>query len=249
MELAPGIRRVGTGLVNVYLIEEAGEVTIVDAGMAGMWSDVQRELTEMGRTVADIRAVVLTHAHVDHVGFAERVRHEARIPVHVHEADAALARGEVKPEHQQMGRLAPLAFLRFLWYGLRKGGLRAVPIKVVAPFGDGATLNVPGAPRVILVPGHTPGSAALYVPSRNTLFAGDALATLNAVNGTTGPQIAPFGSDPKQALASLNRLTDIDASLLLPGHGAAWTGGVPAALEAVRRSATTIHWKETPPAP
>ena len=62
------------------------------------------------------------------------------------------------------------------------------------------------------------------------------------VNGQTGPQIAPFGSDPAGALASLRRLEGIDASTALPGHGLPWTGGVAAAIEAVRRSAEGT-WK------
>jgi glyoxylase-like metal-dependent hydrolase (beta-lactamase superfamily II) len=112
----------------------------------------------------------------------------------------------------------------------------------VATFGDGATLDVPGSPRVILVPGHTPGSAALHVSARGTLFAGDTLATLNVVNGHTGPQIAPFGSDQALALASLSRLEGIDAQLVLPGHGLPWTGGVPAAIAAVREAESHTRW-------
>jgi glyoxylase-like metal-dependent hydrolase (beta-lactamase superfamily II) len=237
MEIAPGIRRVGNGLVNVYLIEEAGEVTIVDAGISGLWHDVQRELTDMGRQPEDVRAVVLTHAHSDHIGFAERVRRENHIPIHVHEADAALARGETKPQNQQNGKISPMPLLRFLFYGLRRGALRTEPIKVVATYGDGATLDLPGAPKVILLPGHTPGSAALHVPGHRALFIGDAIATLNVVSGAQGPQIAPFGSDPAEALASLGKLDGVEAGFVLPGHGPAWTGGVAEAVAAVRATA------------
>ena len=73
MEIAPGIRRIGNGLINVYLVEEAGSVTIIDAGAPGYWSDLPAELREMGRSLDDVRAVVLTHGHTDHIGFAERI--------------------------------------------------------------------------------------------------------------------------------------------------------------------------------
>jgi glyoxylase-like metal-dependent hydrolase (beta-lactamase superfamily II) len=242
VEIAPGIRRIGSGMVNVYLLEESASITIVDAGVPGYWNDLPAELTEMGRTLDDVRAVLLTHAHSDHVGFAERIRRERRVPIHVHEADAALARGEVKPQGQKSGRIGIGPVLRFLLYGARRGALRTTPIKEVATFGDGATLDVPGSPRVILVPGHTPGSAALHVLARGTLFAGDTLATLNVVNGQTGPQIAPFGSDQALALASLSRLEGIDAQLVLPGHGLPWTGGVPAAIAAVREAESHTRW-------
>lgn len=92
MEIARGIRRIGPGLVNSYLLEEAGEVTIVDAGLPGYWKNLPAELTAMGRSLADVRALVLTHAHSDHIGFAERIRSERGVPVSVHKADALLAR-------------------------------------------------------------------------------------------------------------------------------------------------------------
>jgi glyoxylase-like metal-dependent hydrolase (beta-lactamase superfamily II) len=93
---------------------------------------------------------------------------------------------------------------------------------------------VPGAPRVIALPGHTPGSAALLVPSRDTLFIGDAIATYAVTTGVAGPMIAPFSADPAQALESLDRLDGVEAGLVLPGHGAAWTGGVAEAIRLVR---------------
>jgi glyoxylase-like metal-dependent hydrolase (beta-lactamase superfamily II) len=236
MEIAPGIHRIGYhSMVNSYLLEEAGEVTIVDAGLSGYYRDIPRELAAMGRTVADVRALVLTHGHSDHIGFAERLRRRQRVPVWVHEADAALARGEVPNPAKGLGptRLAPL--LGFLWYSMLHGGLRTPKLQQVATFGDGATLDVPGSPRVILTPGHTPGSAVLHVPSRGALFVGDALATYAVTTGARGPQVAPFTADAAQAVASLDRLEAVSADLVLPGHGDPWTGGVQAAVREVRQ--------------
>src|SRR5215204_2235862 len=170
MRIASGIHRIGDhSIINAYLIEEANEVTLVDAGIAGLYRDLPKELASMGRTIEDVRALVLTHGHSDHVGFAERLRTERHVPVSVHEADAALARGEVPNPAKGFGptRLSPL--LGFLWFSMLRGGLRTPKLREVATFGDGATLDVPGSPRVILTPGHTPGSAALHVASRNVL--------------------------------------------------------------------------------
>jgi glyoxylase-like metal-dependent hydrolase (beta-lactamase superfamily II) len=237
MKLAPSVHRLGGGLVNSYLIDEAGEVTIIDAGVPGYWGDLPGELAAMGRTIEDVRALVLTHGHSDHIGFAERLRRERHVPVKVHELDAALARGEVKNSAKSLGatRLRPI--LRFLLWSAWRGGLRIPRIAEVATFGDGATLDVPGAPRVILVPGHTPGSAALHVPSLSAVFVGDALATESVTTGDLGPRIAPFTADAAEALASLDRLAGLDAALVLPGHGQAWTGGVDEAIRAVRTAA------------
>lgn len=238
MRIAPSIHRLGNGVVNAYLVDDAGSVTIVDAGVPGYYTDIPRELAAMGRGIEDVRALLLTHGHTDHIGFAERMRRERRTPVWVHEADAALARGEVPnpAKGARPIRLAPL--LGFLWFALRRGGLRTPHLTEVATFGDGAVLDVPGAPRVVLVPGHTPGSAALHMASLDVLFVGDAFATYAVTTGTHGPQVAPFTADADEAVRSLDRIADLAAGHVLPGHGEPWTGGLPEAIRLVRASTT-----------
>ncbi|HXG40503.1 MAG TPA: MBL fold metallo-hydrolase [Candidatus Limnocylindrales bacterium] len=238
MRIAPSIHRLGTNsTVNAYLLEEAGEFSVVDAAMPGHFRYLAGELASIGRTLADVRAILLTHGHSDHIGFAERLRAERRVPVWIHQADAALARGEAPNPAQGTGPIRPWPFLAFLWLGLLHGGLRRPVVREVATFGDGATLDVPGSPRAILVPGHTPGSAALHVPRRDVLFVGDALATYAVTTGRRGPQIAPFTADPARALESLARLEPTAARLVLPGHGEPWAEGIETAVRRVRESA------------
>jgi glyoxylase-like metal-dependent hydrolase (beta-lactamase superfamily II) len=238
MQIAASINRIGdNSIVNSYLLEEGGEVTIIDAGLPGYFEDIPRELAAMGRSVTDVRALVLTHGHSDHIGFAERLRSKQRVPVLVHELDAGLTLGQDPNPAKGVGpwRLAPL--LGFLWFGLRHGGLRTPDLIEVATFGDGATLDIPGSPRVILVPGHTPGSAALHVPSRDAIFIGDAFATYAVTTGKRGPQVAPFTADAAEAVASLARLDDVPAGLVLPGHGEPWSGGTHEAIRLIREGA------------
>ena len=229
------VRRIGgQSLVNAYLVEEGGEVTIVDAGAPGLWRHVLPELTAMGRGLDDVRAIVLTHGHSDHVGFAERARRERGWPVWVHETDAALARGEVPNPSAGAGSMRAGPMLRFGWWAVRHGLVRVPPLVEVASFGDGATLDMPGAPRVIHVPGHTPGSAALHFAGHDALFVGDAMCTYAVSTGQTGPQVAPFSADAVMARESLVRLAGIGASLVLPGHGDAFLGGVAEAVRLAR---------------
>ena len=74
MQLAPSLHRLGDRRVGVYLVEEAGSVTVIDAGVPGYFDELSTELAAMGRTLDDIDALVLTHGHSDHIGFAERLR-------------------------------------------------------------------------------------------------------------------------------------------------------------------------------
>jgi glyoxylase-like metal-dependent hydrolase (beta-lactamase superfamily II) len=234
MQLAPSLHRIGSTLVNSYLVEEAGLVTIIDAGLPGYWEDLPGELAAMGRSLDDVRAVVLTHGDTDHIGFAERIRRERGVPVYVHALDAARARGEVKKPNSGWGpvKLGPL--VGFLVYTARKGGLRIPPLTEVVTVEEGATLDVPGSPRMIHLPGHTPGSVAIHVPSVAAVFMGDAFTTRSVLTGQTGPRPAPFTLQPEQAMASLAKLDDVQARWVLPGHGDPWDGGVGEALRQIR---------------
>jgi glyoxylase-like metal-dependent hydrolase (beta-lactamase superfamily II) len=237
MELAPSLHLIGSNIVNSYLVEEAGQVTIVDAGLPGYWRDLPAELGAMGRTLEDVRAVVLTHGDTDHVGFAERLRRERGVPVYVHELDAARARGEVKKPSSGWGPIKIRPLLGFLVYSGLRGGLRVPPLTEVVTFADGATLDVPGAPRIVHLPGHTPGSVAIHVPMVDAVFLGDAMTTRSVLTGEVGPHLAPFTLEPDRALASLAKLDGIDATWALPGHGEAWSGGLQEALRQIRASA------------
>jgi len=107
--------------------------------------------------------------------------------------------------------------------------------------GHGARRSGAGAartPHIIALPGHSPGSIAVHVPLADAIFVGDALTTRHVLTGQVGPQPAPFTDDPAQALASLGRLEKIQATWVLPGHGAPWSGGVQKAVEAVLAAAT-----------
>jgi glyoxylase-like metal-dependent hydrolase (beta-lactamase superfamily II) len=234
MKIAESLHRLGSSLVNAYLVEDAGLVTIIDAGLPGYWRDLPTELAAMGRSLDDVRALVLTHGDTDHVGFAERLRLERGVPVLVHELDAARARGEVKKPASGWGPVKIGPLLGFLAYSGRRGGLRVPPLREIVTFGDGATLDVPGAPRVIHLPGHTPGSAGLHVPAVDAVFLGDAFTTRSVLSGELGPRLAPFTLEPCQARSSLAKLDGLEATWVLPGHGDAWGGGLAEALREIR---------------
>jgi glyoxylase-like metal-dependent hydrolase (beta-lactamase superfamily II) len=234
MRLAPSLHRLGEEIVGCYLVEEAGAVTIIDAGVPAYYADLAAELAAMGRTIEDVRALVLTHGHDDHTGFAERVRVEHDVPVSIHELDAALARGEAKNPSAGMGERRLRSLLHYMLWMVRHGAMRARVLTEVGTLDPGTTLDVPGALRVIHTPGHTAGSVTFLAAGHDALFVGDALATDAVISQRHGPQVCPFAADPDLALASLANIEELEAHWMLPGHGSPWTGGVAAAVAAAR---------------
>jgi glyoxylase-like metal-dependent hydrolase (beta-lactamase superfamily II) len=237
-EVAEGVHRLTNGVANFYLIQESGKLVLVDAGAPKDWALFTEAVQTLGKVAGDLDAVLLTHAHTDHTGFAEQARATAGARVWIHEDDVEMARtGKVGPrDGRQSAYLLRGAFWRTaLILGMR-GGAKIIPIREVSQFGDGEVLDVPGSPRVVHAPGHTGGSAAILLEERGVLFTGDVLCTHNAYTGRAGPQIMPSGlnADTPQALASLDNLTGIKAGVLLPGHGDPWTAGVEEAIRQAR---------------
>ena len=97
MEVAPGVHHFETFPFNWYVVEEAERLTVVDAGFPAHYDVFVAGLHTILYELPDIEAVVLTHVHADHTGFAERLRRELRIPVFVHEADVSASRKVRRP--------------------------------------------------------------------------------------------------------------------------------------------------------
>lgn len=218
-------------MVNSYLIVEGDNITIVDAGLPGQWKLLQAELSSIGKDLSAVRALVLTHGDVDHIGFAARLYRETGIVPYVHEADAARARLEIKKPNSGWGPIKPVPLATFLWYSARNGGLRVPPVTELKTYTEDRTLDVPGSPRIFGTPGHTPGSVTVHFPAFDAVMVGDALTTRHVLTGARGPAPAPFTLAPQEANASLDRIAATGATWVLPGHGPAWNGG---ATEAVR---------------
>lgn len=237
-EVAPGVHCFGTELVNWYVVEDEGDLLVVDAGYPDHWDQLVDGLDALGHDLDDVEALVLTHAHPDHLGFAQRLREAADVPVFVHEADSGLATGsdDVSPAEILLNVWRP-SVVRLALELVRSGGTSVPPVSETEPLEGGEQLDLPGDPKVYHVPGHSAGSCALHLADREILLCGDALATRDVKRGGgEGPQLMTmFNADRDRAAASLERLESLGDVTLLPGHGDPWQGTAAEAVSIARQ--------------
>lgn len=240
-QVADGVHLVVGTDVNWLLVEDCDALTVVDTGYPGDAAHLDASVRALGREPGDVAGVLVTHWHVDHVGSVVRWWEEHGVPTYVHADELPNARGE---RHESA---TPLDVARRAWRPrtaawamriTRAGGTAQLSSEHVRSWDDGAAplgdpLDLPGAPRPVHVPGHTSGSAAYLFPEAGVLAAGDAIVTGHALSSRRGPQQLPgfFAADPALAARSLDRLRDLDADLLTPGHGPAWRGRLADAVE------------------
>ena len=110
---------------------------------------------------------------------------------------------------------------QFLGYAAAHGGLKTEWLTEVSGFEAPSTLDVPGSPTVIALPGHSPGSVAFHFAEADAVFVGDALTTRDVLTGRRGLAPAPFTDEPDQAAQALSALAGLEAEWLIPGHGPA----------------------------
>jgi glyoxylase-like metal-dependent hydrolase (beta-lactamase superfamily II) len=238
-DVAPGIHRIEDCHTNWYLVEDGGRVLVVDCGVPSSWDSLHEALRRIGRTREDVAAVVLTHAHFDHVGFAEKARSELGVPVYVHENDAPMTRHPWRYDFERPRSLyfaTQVRALPIVADFLRHRAFWPPPLKEVVRYTDDGELPVPGAPRVVFSPGHTLGHCALHFPDRDALIAGDAIVMLDPYTARRGPRLVARAAtaDVERNLRSLDALAQTGARAVLTGHGEPWTGGIESAVALAR---------------
>jgi glyoxylase-like metal-dependent hydrolase (beta-lactamase superfamily II) len=236
---AERIHRVEDAYVNWFIVEDHGRLTIVDTGHPASWRSLHTALAELHHAVADIDAIVLTHAHFDHMGFAERARRELGVSVWVHEAEVPVAHHPWRYDHERSRLPYFVRYPRFIGIFAAMGAAGALSVKgahQLQTYQAGQQLDVPGRPRVLFTPGHTHGHCSLHFPTRGALIAGDALVTFNPYTGRSGPQIVAGAAtaNSAQSLDSLDVLRATGAATILPGHGETWRQGIELAVERAR---------------
>lgn len=174
---------------NTYLlVGESGRGAIVDPG-----DEPGRILAEVRRVGLHPEAILLTHAHFDHVGAVAPLVEALHLPVYLHPSDLPL-------------------YLSAAQNAARWGLSIPQPPEPTLPLAEGQTLDFGLGLEVLFLPGHAPGHVAFYKPGH--LVSGDVL-----FRGGIGRYDLP-GSDPQALFASLQKLTRLPPqTLVYPGHG------------------------------
>ncbi|WP_225630508.1 MBL fold metallo-hydrolase [Streptomyces solaniscabiei] len=237
--VADGTYLVHGSNTNWVILTEGNAVTLIDTGYPGDRGLLLDSLTAIGSSPEAVTAVLITHAHNDHLGSAEYLRAAHGTPVLLHEAEVPHARrdflhqvsvGEVLRNSWRPG------VLPWMVHVLRSGGTQQHPVTAPAPFPSDGPLDLPGRPVPVPTPGHTDGHCAYHLPDAGVVVSGDALVSGHPIARVKGPQLLPdmFHHDRDRTVASLDVLARLDGDMLLPGHGPVHRGPVKDAARLAR---------------
>ena len=210
MQLAPGVWRVATAprdLVNTFvLVDDDGQVTLVDAGTKRAPKAVMTGLEHIGVAPSDVTRILVTHAHPDHVGGLAGLRGRTGATVAVHERDAAYVRegkGPVLDRSTLGGRLMR-----------RNRG--SAPTPVDEQLVDGQLLDVAGGLRVLHTPGHSPGHVSLLHEPSRVLITGDSIWNMR---GRMTWSVPMFCTDVALSRRTADVLGELDYDVAAFTHG------------------------------
>jgi glyoxylase-like metal-dependent hydrolase (beta-lactamase superfamily II) len=174
--------------------------TLIDSAVPGAAATLRTEIEALGLGVNEIRRIILTHWHLDHIGNAQELRRMSGAEVHLPATDAPYARGESASGPPPV-RLLNALMRRRMRYG---------PPDPVLPLMDG---EIVGGFTVVETPGHTPGHVCLL--RDGVLFAADALVT----GETFRPTPRFLNADSARAKDSIRRLLELEFHTAVSGHG------------------------------
>ncbi|MFF9347092.1 MBL fold metallo-hydrolase [Streptomyces sp. NPDC014734] len=226
VRITPAVWQLRFPVGHVHLIRLPDGCALVDTGVPGSAPAVLDALDRLGHRPEEVRQIVLTHSHLDHMGAAADLVAATGARVLAGALDAPFVRGTA-PEPVAAHTAAEHTLHEQVMAGLADADvppLKHVPVDI--ELNDGDTLDGWGEPvRVLHVPGHTPGSIALHLTSSGVLFPGDNIATADG-----RAILGPFNVDRRRAIASFRRLAALDVETVCVPHGLPLTENASAVL-------------------
>lgn len=208
-EVVPGLFQVRTRGSRAYLAVDGANITLIDTGSLGSGTRILRAVEEIGRSPEDIKHIVITHYHLDHVGGLSELQEWVPARTGVHFAEAPHVASDLPlPNpftHPLLARICEPYLLR------NDPGAARVDVHL----DDGDELPALGGMRVVHAPGHTAGSISLYFPQRGLLLVGDAMQY------KFGRLMLPsrlFTQDMAEATESVRKLAALDFETLCFSH-------------------------------
>lgn len=215
----------GMSVGRIYVIVGKDGLALVDTSLSPQTPErLEPQLRRQGYTLDDIRHILITHAHPDHIGGLAAFQKAVNARTCVHRRDAPVVRGEMPPVRPRPEDVRGLSRLMLLSPTMQP----PTPARVDRELMGGETLDeiLPGL-QVVETFGHSPGHVAFWWPDKRLLFAGDVVMHLPW--GLTLP-IAAFTPDMAEAKRSVLKVADLNPDILCPGHGRPIIGGAGAAL-------------------
>jgi len=214
-QIVPGVYLIeGLRISHVYVIVTDDKLILVDSATANDADRIVHEIEQASFAISDLQAIIITHAHSDHIGSLSELVRRSGAEVWAHRAEVPFVQ-----KKEPMPAASPVMRLLFRLSDRLAAGQTA-PV-VHRALEDGERIEALGGLRVVHTPGHTPGSICLYAPAHKLLFCGDAMFNVHPLTGRKGlrPAIRLPSCDMEQVRASVHRLTELEVEILCPGHG------------------------------
>ena len=207
--LMPTIHTLANSFVNLYLIEEPDQLTLIDSGLAASAPKlVLKAIAALGRQPRDLTRIVITHTDPDHTGGAAALKAATGAQLICSAVEApAMAAGKSSRDFNGPAIMRALVTLI-------AGKMPPATADLVVAEGD--DLPVLGGLRVVASPGHTPGHTSYFSPSTGALFAGD---SFNATSGALRFFKAPVHWSFEAGVDSARKQAALGATTVYCGHG------------------------------
>ena len=202
------------GITNCYLIQGSQGYILVDTGSLRKGNVFRRKLKRLGISPTDIKLIIITHAHYDHVGSLAVIKAMCGCPVAISPEEGNITREGlvvIPPGTNPVGKLVSFIGNNSKWF------LRFPKCEVEYLISEEFSLNEYGIEgRIVPTPGHTPGSLSVLLDS------GEAMVGDLAMNIPTGKIYPVFAEQPREVYISWQKLIAQGVERIYPAHGAAF---------------------------